>query len=502
MNIIRHIFTLFIIFLFGNVCIAQISPGDLSNVHHHLEGISNCTKCHTLGEKLSNDKCLSCHKEIKDRITQNKGYHSSLEVKGKECASCHSDHHGKEFKIIKFDEKKFNHNLTGFFLTGAHSNKICKDCHNNKFITNKEIKSKKLTYLGLNNICTTCHTDYHQNTLSTNCNNCHDNIKFKPASKFNHTTAKYKLEGKHKSVDCLKCHKIETKNGVKFQKFTGLQFKSCVNCHTDVHKNKFGDNCLQCHTNESFTTLKGNNNFDHSKTKYKLEEKHLNVNCNLCHKAKYTAPVPHEKCTDCHKDNHNGQFTKESILTDCSLCHNLSGFINSIYTIDQHNKSTFTLQGAHVATPCIDCHKKTIKWEFRNIGKKCIDCHKNIHENIINKKYYPEDNCLSCHTNNKWSEVAFDHSKTNFNLLGAHKSQTCRKCHFTENKEGLKQQKFENLSYLCTNCHTDKHYKQFEKDGINDCTRCHEYDNWKESKGATFEHWYAKRLGLLIIYQK
>ena len=100
---------------------AQISPGKLAAVHSHLEGISNCTHCHTLGDKVTNDKCLACHTELKARVDIGKGYHSSAEAKGKSCTSCHSDHHGLAFQIIRFDKEKFNHNLTGFPLSGAHA---------------------------------------------------------------------------------------------------------------------------------------------------------------------------------------------------------------------------------------------------------------------------------------------------------------------------------------------------------------------------------------------
>ena len=79
---------------------AQLSPGDLSRSHAHLEGISNCTKCHELGNKITDEKCLSCHTEISDRIRLNKGYHSSDEVKGKQCIACHSEHNGKDFQLI------------------------------------------------------------------------------------------------------------------------------------------------------------------------------------------------------------------------------------------------------------------------------------------------------------------------------------------------------------------------------------------------------------------
>ena len=106
---------------FTGKCGAQISPGELATVHSNLEGVSNCTKCHILGEKVSNEKCLDCHLELKERTSQAKGYHASAEVKSKECAVCHSDHHGLNFQIVKFDEKKFDHNLTGFQLKGAHS---------------------------------------------------------------------------------------------------------------------------------------------------------------------------------------------------------------------------------------------------------------------------------------------------------------------------------------------------------------------------------------------
>lgn len=471
--------------LIGGKCFAQISPGELSGVHSHLEGISNCTKCHTLGEQLSNQKCLDCHKELSERIRQNKGYHASSEVKGKQCASCHSDHHGKNFQIVKFDEKKFNHHLTGFYLKGAHIKKECKDCHQHKFIQDQNIKAKKFTYLGLKSDCLNCHADYHKNTLSKSCAICHDELAFKPVTKFNHGNTRFPLKGKHINVECNKCHKVETKNGEKYQQFTGLVFNTCVSCHTDVHKNKFGQNCTQCHTVESFAVTKGMKSFDHDKTRYKLEGKHQVVNCKLCHKIKFTTPLKHDKCADCHLDYHKGQFVKGGIVPDCKLCHHQSGFANSTYTLEQHNTSVFPLKGAHLAVSCLDCHKKTDRWNFKNIGNKCIDCHKDIHATIIPQKYYPENNCLSCHSNNRWNEITFDHSKTNFILSGVHKTQTCRKCHFTVKPDGSPQQLFVNFSGICTNCHVDPHFKQFEQKGVTECKQCHAFDNWK---AVNFDH--------------
>ncbi len=485
MKLIKIIVVVFALIFIGSKCYAQISPGELSNGHSKLEGVSNCTQCHDLGNKVTNNKCLTCHKELNQQVSKLKGFHSSKEVKGKECVFCHNDHHGRNFEIIKWDKTKFNHELTGYALKNAHAKKKCVDCHTQKYITNPKLKLNKSTYLGLKSSCVSCHEDVHQKTLSEQCNNCHNDTKFKPASKFNHNNAKYKLVGKHQKVDCLKCHKEEDRNGKKFQVFTSLKFEKCTDCHTDVHNNQFGQNCLQCHSMESFLTLKNQHSFDHNKTNYKLEEKHLTVDCKSCHKGKYTEPLKYGKCVDCHKDYHDNQFAKNGISPDCSTCHDLKGFKKFSYTIDQHNQTEFPLNGAHNATPCFECHKKTEKWAFRQIGKKCVDCHSDLHKDFINPKYYPQSTCKTCHNENSWKEIAFDHNKTNFPLLGVHKVQTCRKCHFTENEDKSFVQKFSNLGVECKTCHKDIHMNQFDKNGVSDCKMCHEFENWKASK---FDH--------------
>ena len=61
--------------------LAQFSPGKLSTAHADLEGISNCTKCHDIGNKISEQKCLDCHKEIQTLISADRGYHAYSDVK-------------------------------------------------------------------------------------------------------------------------------------------------------------------------------------------------------------------------------------------------------------------------------------------------------------------------------------------------------------------------------------------------------------------------------------
>jgi len=460
---------------------AQISPGDLSGPHSQLEGISNCTQCHVLGDKPTNDKCLKCHVEIQDRISKKKGYHASAEVRGKLCFTCHSEHNGKSFQLIRLDVKKFNHNLTGYSLSVPHAKRACRDCHNSKFITDPKLRTRKNTYLGTGTECLTCHTDYHRQTLSTACLNCHTPDVFVPAARFNHDNAQFQLLGKHKVIDCSKCHKVEATDGKKFQYFRGLQYANCNNCHKDPHENKFGQNCRQCHSEASFQVLKSMAGFDHNKTGFKLDGRHAQVNCTSCHKTSFTDPLEHDRCASCHKDYHNNQFAKNGVSPDCSTCHTVKGFSASIYSLEQHNKSAFPLKGSHMAVPCNECHKKQEKWNFRNIGKNCKECHQDVHAQTIQAKYYPDGNCQVCHNEKQWSDVSFNHSTTAFDLTGAHTQQECRACHYTRDSNGNTQQKFKGLAMDCSNCHVDNHQKQFEKNGITKCDACHTTENWKAS---------------------
>jgi hypothetical protein len=331
-----------------------------------------------------------------------------------------------------------------------------------------------------------CHADYHQETLSSACLDCHSYDKFVPASKFDHSTAKFKLNGSHKNVECIKCHKKETVGGKVFQEFRGVLFSNCTNCHEDPHKNQFGQNCRQCHTEVSFLSVKGGTGtFDHNKTDFRLEGMHQTVGCKECHKGKTTDPVTHNRCTDCHTDYHRGQFKNKGKQPDCAECHTVKGFNQFTYTLSQHAAGPFPLKGSHTATPCFECHRKQERWSFRGIGINCSDCHTDIHRDIIQARYYGDAGCSTCHTEAGWPAVTFDHEKTGFSLTGAHSGQGCRACHFRPASDGVIIQKFAGLPTDCTACHTDNHHKQFERNGITTCSDCHGTENWK---ATGFDH--------------
>ncbi len=78
--------------------------------------------------------------------------------------------------------------------------------------------------------------------------------------------------------------------------------------------------------------------------------------------------------------------------------------------------------------------------------------------------------CGKCHNSTNWiynpKESKFDHSTTNFTLLGQHKELDCRLCH--------KSLKFEEVANSCNKCHNDVHNQTLG----NDCGRCHTPELW------------------------
>ena len=475
---------------------AQLSPGDLTTAHAELEGLSNCTSCHVLGDKVTDKLCLDCHSEIRSLLNTKSGYHSNPEVKKRDCSSCHSEHHGRKFRIINFNPKSFNHTKSGYELTGKHKNAKCESCHQPKFISSSELKKRKGTYLGLNTNCFSCHEDYHKKALSDECSNCHNTTAFKPAEKFDHNKARFKLNGSHVNVSCIKCHKKEKKNGKEYQKFKNIPFSSCASCHIDVHEGRLGADCKSCHVTTSFKLIHGKK-FDHNKTDFPLIGKHEAVNCNNCHNKALNRSRDAYSCTDCHEDFHKGDFSSEGKMIRCNDCHNEFGFGPSSFTLDKHNELKFKLSGAHLATPCQSCHFKKNSWTFRKIGTTCADCHNNIHGESLKTEFLPNGNCEECHNIDKWNVINFDHDRTKFKLEKKHVQLNCIACHHKENISNDKLL-FNTLKGECVGCHSDFHRSQFAEYGETGCTKCHTPASWK---AENFNH-NTTRFSLKGAHQK
>ncbi len=475
---------------FTNIANAQLSPGTLYKGHSKLEGLSNCTECHEFGKKVSNEKCLKCHKEIQTLMSRKRGYHNSNEVRKKDCAECHSDHHGLNFQIIRFDEEKFDHNLSGYKLKGEHKRIDCRECHKPDYIADSDLRKDKDTYLGMGTDCLSCHDDYHKGDLSEDCIKCHNYNKFTEVDKFDHDKSDYPLKGKHKDVDCEKCHKIEGKGDNKYQKFKNIAFKKCTDCHDDVHNGSLGTKCNSCHTEYSFGIKTVSKRFNHNKrTDYKLKGKHKRVACFVCH----SPDLPKAKifndfkrfddfdCDRCHDDEHEGRFG-----TDCSSCHTETTF-NKIKSTDKfnHNITNYPLIGKHQKVNCKKCHKTKLLDPVAH--DKCTDCHEDFHKGELTIDDKVTD-CKECHNEMGFEDFNFDidrHKNTNFPLKESHEATPCFACH---QKDNQKEWKFKSLGTKCVDCHQDIHKGELDIKYYNnqECNNCHTESLW--SKIDTFDH--------------
>jgi len=447
----------------------QLSPGDLARVHSSLEGITNCTKCHELGEGPAESKCLDCHKLIADRLESKKGFHhQAVNIDENGCFDCHAEHAGEEFDLVFWPDGRedFDHVSIGFPLLGSHARNKCRDCHHPGLIR-EDLKKREpdkdltRTYLGLGTDCLSCHKDQHQGQLGNDCTQCHNQDKFIPANGFDHNRARFALTGRHARIDCEKCHSTSTNllpTGVEvaYQQYTGLQFNLCTSCHQDHHQGRFGSNCEQCHSTagwKSATTT----GLDHDKTAFPLVGLHRTVKCTKCHGTKsLLTKIPHDQCADCHEDVHRGQLAHRANNGACDNCHTVYGFLPARFTISDHSETHFPLVGAHLAQPCIACHKQEAGAQGRSVmnfkmsSTSCESCHADTHRG----QFKARGSCNACHSTESWSLASFDHGRdTEYPLTGAHLSIPCRSCHPQEVDANGSFVRFSPLGKECTDCH-------------------------------------------------
>ncbi|HEY6939073.1 MAG TPA: cytochrome c3 family protein [Terriglobales bacterium] len=496
---------------------AQISPGPLSRAHQSLSGATQCTSCHKLAAGAASFKCLECHSDIAGRIAAKRGLHASfgaVSASQKECATCHSEHNGENFAIIRWNPapSAFDHSKTGYVLEGKHAGLACARCHTAAHIAPAErasisIKDLSRTYLGVSRACVTCHEDRHQGRLGQNCQQCHGFNDWKvlsgPLGRFDHSRTRYPLTGLHQQVACQKCH-LPGADGQP--KYVGLAFSTCTNCHTDPHRGTFAGTCQSCHNTGGWRRVLAaavSERFDHSRTKFPLLGKHAEVRCDQCHAGgDFKKPVAFQKCSDCHQDAHQGQFLKRTDKGECSSCHNVDGFKPALFGLKEHAATAYPLQGKHAGVKCQQCHipagRATVyKVKFAN----CTDCHKDEHQGQFASAPYL-NKCQQCHDLNGYRPSTFTlarHQQTRFPLGGGHVATPCNECHKPKAEliapaaavKPTVVYRFEDRS--CTACHQDPHRGQFRErmlrvgvGGKTGCEVCHSMETWSDLR--RFDH--------------
>lgn len=508
------------------------SPGELSRPHASLEGLSNCTKCHEAGQKLSQERCLACHTELAKSIRQGAGVHGRIPQDERSCESCHSEHQGREHALVEWGPKKqdgFNHLAkTGFALEGQHAKSECEKCHTPRLVIDDSLRAllqkqpQRKTFLGLGTPCKNCHFDEHRGQLGARCEQCHTPKVWKPASGFDHAKTDFALEGAHRQVGCTKCHSVTQTDtqpagtfpaprSATFIRFQKMAHSSCLDCHEDQHQGRFGERCESCHTVESWHQLR-NAQADrafHDKTRFPLKGLHLDVACKSCH-----GPLPGQparfkglafsSCESCHADAHLGQLARDGgKRTACEQCHGVDGFTPAHFGVEEHAKTKYPLEGGHLAVACTSCHREEpllsrrvpaarkgrparfslMLFDFptQATSGACESCHADPHAGQFTAK----GACATCHQVDSFHALRFQHDKdSRFPLTGKHASVACASCHPAVEEKGQRLTRFRPLETGCDSCHEDVHAGQLAPapGQPTDCARCHDTSGFKNTK--------------------
>lgn len=137
---------------------------------------------------------------------------------------------------------------------------------------------------------------------------------------------------------------------------------------------------------------------------------------------------------------------------------------------------------------CNNCHQRFDKGAQTRL---CLDCHKEVAADIRSKSRLhgrlEDPSCRNCHTDHKGrkADIAkidkkrFDHSRTDFKLLGAHRETKCDSCH----QPG---RKYRQTPRLCNDCHKKDDQEKGHKGHLGSkCENCHGESKWKETR---FDH--------------
>ena len=333
------------------------------------------------------------------------------------------------------------------FQRAAQSSQ-CLDCH-------REIRSdiaRKRKFHGRYDQartleCRVCHTDHEGRNFQL--------IRFN-SGRFNHNLTDYPLEGGHRGVACAACH--TGRNNYRGTPTT------CISCHSgdEPHRGRLGKQCQDCHQASAWKQLRP---YDHrAQTGFALTGAHAQAQCSACHGNERWDGLGSE-CADCHRADDIHRGTRG---TNCASCHRTTAWTQTTF---DHDSTGFPLIGGHAAAACASCHGAN-----NRTPKPATDCNSCHAKDDVHETGNGTD-CAECHSARSWKRIQFDHNRlTEFALRGAHAKASCSDCH----NQPLR---VEDPPIACIGCHR----KDDAHEGRNgeNCSRCHSEVDWEE---VDFDH--------------
>jgi len=350
-----------------------------------------CSDCHVANNyALNSGACVTCH------LTDYKGTTNPNHVTGnfpQTCDSCHS--------TSTWLNASFNHNSTGFPLTGNHMvpPRQCTDCH----ISNN--------YTLGSAACISCHQTDYTNAVSpvnhaaagipTTCETCHDTNLWTDGT-FNHTSTGFQLTGAHTVPPrlCTDCH---TGNNY------AIKSALCYSCHQKDYTATnnpahaaagFPTTCEVCHD----TNLWTDSTFNHNNTAFPLTGLHVVPprQCSDCHVNNNYTTLP-TACVGCHQTDYNnttnpGHAAQPQFFpTTCQTCHNTSGWTGATFNHSQFTQ--FSINHGNANGVCSTCHTNSSNYAIF----QCTGCHggnnaATFHHENVSGYVYNSINCYQCHS--------------------------------------------------------------------------------------------------------
>ena len=244
----------------------------------------SCSQCHFDGvyDGKPTD-CYSCHRKDYDGATDPNHRLAGFPT---DCTLCHTG-------TTSWSGATYNHQSTGFPLTGAHTTLACAACHADG------------VYDGKSTACASCHQpDYDRTTdpnhraagFAATCQDCHTTVTWDGA-RFDHSGTSFPLTGAHVPLGCNSCHSDNVYDG---------KSTACASCHqadydrtTDPNHRtaRFPTDCALCHTTIQWPGAR----FEHDAQYFPIYSGK--------HSGKWS------RCSDCHTNSNNyAEFS-------CLGCH-------------------------------------------------------------------------------------------------------------------------------------------------------------------------------------